>query len=195
MNFYIIAHGRRKLAQLLPIQHINCSAAVFSFVWLSAGSEMVRWRIIIYVWAHMYVFMSGITAFMISSNDFSRGAHVHILWYSLGIFFWGLILLWRWVISSQRKCLMSHIWSWPIEAVKPHTLSYESRRDRFKSFLINVWDLLVTQSTVAFFVFILALLCVEDVVDKNGQIMLWKSPQMVRPLSLWMLGFPPPKWD
>ncbi len=78
---------------------------------------------------------------------------------------------------------------------KPHTLSYESRKDRFKSFHIHVWDLLVIQSTVACLFFILALLCVEEVVDKNGQIMCWKSPQMVRPLSLCMLGFPPPKWD
>lgn len=69
------------------------SPAVFCVIWVSAGIERVRCRIIIHVWAHMYVFMHGITAFMISSNEFSRGAQVNVLWYSLGIFFWGLILL------------------------------------------------------------------------------------------------------
>lgn len=144
------------------------SSAVFSFVWFfKLWSERVKWKIIIHVFTHMYVFMCGISAFMISSNDLSRGARVYILWYSLGIFFWGLIFLCAWVISSQRKCLMSHIWTWPIEEVKPHTPAYESRRFDFffflSLFLISVWDLLVIQATVAplwFFVFILTLLCV-----------------------------------
>lgn len=150
MNLDIIAHGRRKLAQLLPIQHVNCSAALFSY--LDCQPDLKGWdggALFTYV----CTFMFSCVVLLLS-------------WYHQTIFLEVLVFIffdisWVFFLGVDIAMTMSHFVPEKVSyephlklayrsSQKPHTLSYESRRGRFNSFLIHVWDLLVIQSTVAF---------------------------------------------
>lgn len=128
-EFYIITPSKRKLAQLLAILHINCSAQLSSVLfdsqpdlrgrnggWLFTYSHTCMFSCVASVlcWYRQTIFLEGLALMFFN-----------ILWV---FFFWGLIFLSAWVISSQRKCLISHIWTQPMSSQTTHPSIWVKKR-------------------------------------------------------------------